>query len=76
MSVALERIGKKAVKTKVFAFDPAQDVEADSPWGLFSETPRHDGGLKPSCPCHLLESGDPFLNRRMGAEERKDPSPS
>ena len=37
VSIAFERIGKKTVRMKIRLFNPIQDIEADRPWGLFSQ---------------------------------------
>ena len=68
VSVFFEGICEKCIRMTIATFDPTQDIEADRPWVFFFS--------KPSCPCHLLESGNPFFNGRMRAEEGEDPSPS
>ena len=68
MSVAFEGIGEKTIGMSI---GPSQ---SDS--GYRGRSPSEIFFSKPSRPRHLLEPGDTFFNRRMGAEERKDPSPS
>ena len=37
ISVAFEGIGEKTISMKSGLFNPIQDIEADRPWGLFSQ---------------------------------------
>jgi hypothetical protein len=37
ISVLLEGICEKGIRVAIRLFDPLQDIEADRPWGLFSQ---------------------------------------
>ena len=37
ISIAFEGIGEQTIGVEISLFDPIQDVEADRPWGLFSQ---------------------------------------
>src|SRR4030067_1691126 len=37
MSIAFEGIGEKTIGVKICLFNPIQDIEADRPWGFFSQ---------------------------------------